>query len=487
MGTTSGSSDTTSTQPYIQSGPSVQSAGLAAQAQINAANVAANAATQNTTSAIQALMGEYGTALQYASPAINTGNQAMAQMNYMLGLPAVNPGSAPVAPTAPTLQDAENSLTSSQINSYLQDNLTFGSIPGGYNAGIGQYQANGEAGTEYVGYGSAPGGTWSTSAPAGTPTTNGADYMSTYGQLYGDPNIRADATIGAAQDELTSVLDPRYQTNMQIYNQQNNAWDAQENLYNQYSAKGQATPANISNIVDNLPGFQFAQQQGLNQIQNSASASGMLNSGNLLQSLDQFGQGLSEQYYNNYMGQLAGLAGMGNQASAMAGQGATSVGNTTAGLYSNLGNTQANAALAAGQASASSFLSPVAFQQVQMTPYTTSSQTNSTQSNPMGGLSQGVGLLSSLGGLFSSSSFKDKVNTPSTKEILANVDRMQLDRWTYKDIDVVHLGPYAEEFKELFGVGDGRTINIIDLFGVLLGSVKELSAKVKELQEVKHA
>ncbi len=46
-----------------------------------------------------------------------------------------------------------------------------------------------------------------------------------------------------------------------------------------------------------------------------------------------------------------------------------------------------------------------------------------------------------------------------------------------------HIGPMADQFKELFNLGDSsKTINLIDAFGVCLSAIKALSARVRELE-----
>jgi hypothetical protein len=498
---TQGQSSTSSTQPYIMSGLTPYAANEAASAQIGAAQAAAQAATQNTTSAINALMGQYSTALTYANPTINTGNQASAQENYMLGLPAVNPGAAP---TAPTMGQA-TAPSNSQIQQYIQQNSTEVIDP---VTGQPILQAGGTGPMlDYTGQGAVnnindPGFlNGGTGANAGTVP----QWQKDLGMAAGDYGSAAslsqpwNAASGATQAleaQQQPALQAAYNQAQTQYQQQLGQYNQQQGLYNQYQAQGQATPTDISDIVSNLPGFQFAQQQGINGIQNAASASGQLNSGNLLESLNQYGQGISQQYYQNYMGNLNNLAQQGTSATNNAMQGATNVGNSVAGAYTNQGNAQANSDLAAGQAMASSYTSPVANQQVVMTPYTTSSNTSTSGSSSsdanVGGLlggaasiSSGGGLGSVLGGFFSSKELKTSYGSVNTKDILAKVDQMTLDKWSYKTLDQKHIGPYAEEFKELFEVGDGKTINMIDLFGVMLGSIKELSAKVKELQEHK--
>jgi len=409
-----GSSEQSSTQPYIMSGPSYQAATLAAQAQINAAKIAAQAATQNTNSAIKALMGQYATGLTYANPAINTGNQAMAQMNYMMGLGAVAPGTKPTAPDAPTLAQAGKKITQAQLLQEAQSymgaravkapdggNFTFGVYtgPGSYNNVPQLYkdsQAAGTAGTSFLGtpgYTDIGGYTTGLSMEPG-----GAGVIDQANTILQNKTIQQALRDDLAQRYLDDTLMPQYEQSMQTYNQQNEQWEKQKALYDQYTAKGVATGNDIGAIVTNLPGFQYAQKQGLSSIQNAASARGMLNSGNLLRGLDQFGQELSQTYYQNYMGNLSNLAGMGQQATGQAIQSANNLGSNLASAYTGLGNAQANSALAAGQATASSYLTPVMNQQVSMTPYTTSSSGSSSSG---GGFLQNISSAAGLlGGLF---------------------------------------------------------------------------------------
>jgi hypothetical protein len=78
------------------------------------------------------------------------------------------------------------------------------------------------------------------------------------------------------------------------------------------------------------PDYQFAFQQGLNALQNSRAAQGMLRSGNTLQGITQFGQGLASQQFGNYRSALQQLAGIGAGAAGGAGQMAQQAGAATA-------------------------------------------------------------------------------------------------------------------------------------------------------------
>lgn len=62
------------------------------------------------------------------------------------------------------------------------------------------------------------------------------------------------------------------------------------------------------------PGYQFAMDQGTQAALRGASAGGMLNSGNTLAALTQFGQGLADQEFGSWLNRLSGQSGQGLQA-----------------------------------------------------------------------------------------------------------------------------------------------------------------------------
>jgi len=84
--------------------------------------------------------------------------------------------------------------------------------------------------------------------------------------------------------------------------------------------------------------------------------------------------------------------------------------------------------------------------------------------------------------ILSSKAVKESKRPVSAGEILAAMKELPVERWKYINHKEDHIGPYAEDFRELFGVGDGKTIDVIDAIGVLMASVKALA---KELDEVK--
>ena len=70
-------------------------------------------------------------------------------------------------------------------------------------------------------------------------------------------------------------------------------------------------------------------------------------------------------------------------------------------------------------------------------------------------------------------------------QTLDKLAQLSVEEWSYKaefDDPSRHASPYAEEVRDVFGLGDGKTIPVIDLIGITLKAVQELAAEVKELK-----
>lgn len=81
----------------------------------------------------------------------------------------------------------------------------------------------------------------------------------------------------------------------------------------------------------------------------------------------------------------------------------------------------------------------------------------------------------------SSRDYKENNEPTSSKGILKKLGKLNIEKWNYKEDDIKHLGPMAEDFKEIFGVGDGKTIALVDVVGVVLSSIKALSEQIDQL------
>jgi hypothetical protein len=65
---------------------------------------------------------------------------------------------------------------------------------------------------------------------------------------------------------------------------------------------------------------------------------------------------------------------------------------------------------------------------------------------------------------------------PITSAYKKKLKELPLYTWKYKGDDTTHMGPIAEEFHEKFGIGDGKTLHLADVMGVMLGATKEALA-----------
>jgi hypothetical protein len=87
----------------------------------------------------------------------------------------------------------------------------------------------------------------------------------------------------------------------------------------------------------------------------------------------------------------------------------------------------------------------------------------------------------------SSKAKKENFQGLALNQILDNIDNLPIMRWNYKgeDSSIQHIGPFAEDFHDLFQLSgaDNQTINYTDGIGVSLAGVKALSTQFKELKD----
>ena len=85
-----------------------------------------------------------------------------------------------------------------------------------------------------------------------------------------------------------------------------------------------------------------------------------------------------------------------------------------------------------------------------------------------------------IGGIMGAGSARDIKNTQGPVDEGAILDallQIPVDRWTYKGETQEHIGTFAEDFRDAFGVGDGRSIEFVDAIGVLMAAVKALAER----------
>ncbi|MGE4259208.1 MAG: tail fiber domain-containing protein [Candidatus Babeliales bacterium] len=97
----------------------------------------------------------------------------------------------------------------------------------------------------------------------------------------------------------------------------------------------------------------------------------------------------------------------------------------------------------------------------------------------LGSLAQGAAALYGA----SSGSFKTDKEEVDKAAILDAVTSMRVEKWRYNwsEKDDKHIGPYAEEFKEKTGLGDGKSINMLDAMGIMMAAIQALNEKVEKL------
>ena len=105
-------------------------------------------------------------------------------------------------------------------------------------------------------------------------------------------------------------------------------------------------------------------------------------------------------------------------------------------------------------------------------------------SNPtLGPLQMGSGAYVSAGGVWTNASdrnVKENFVAVTPAAILEKIDALPLLEWNYKNEDpsVRHIGPVAQDFYAIFGVGNSSTsISTIDPSGVALAGIQALDAK----------
>jgi len=96
--------------------------------------------------------------------------------------------------------------------------------------------------------------------------------------------------------------------------------------------------------------------------------------------------------------------------------------------------------------------------------------------------------LSSSGDWTNSSdmNLKENFTEIDIQELLGKIAALEISEWNYKadDDDVRHIGPVAQDFHALFGLGaDDKAISTVDPAGIALAAIKELYLTTEELKQ----
>lgn len=109
-------------------------------------------------------------------------------------------------------------------------------------------------------------------------------------------------------------------------------------------------------------------------------------------------------------------------------------------------------------------------------------QAAASASQSQSSMVSGLGSIAGMAMMMSSKTFKeDKREAGDGIEMLK---KMPVQKWKYKDgisDSGEHIGPYAEDFQQATGLGDGKSIAMQDALGVTMKAVQDLSDKVDQL------
>ena len=156
------------------------------------------------------------------------------------------------------------------------------------------------------------------------------------------------ANTAAQNDALQSQI---YSSNKGLAQPYINAGDSAETALNGFLGLGGDPAATQKAFNDylNSTGYQFNLNQGLDAVNQSKAAQGLLGSGSTLKALDAYGTGLADQYGQQYVGNLQNEVSTGQNAV----NGLTGAGQSYANAVSANNNTAAATSASAGLANAS--------------------------------------------------------------------------------------------------------------------------------------
>ncbi len=309
-------------------------AGLLGQ---GAANAASSMAQNQAVNAVKSINQQYAAATSGLRPYTQTGIQALDQLNQYLGLDPYK-AIAPTNPLAPTIQNLQKGITDDEVKNYINQNLAPTYNDAGDYFGFNQY----------VGPGSENQSTFS------TPNAGGSTAVGSKGAVakdlrdfYKDPNVWNNALMNIAKNKMP-LAEEQYQGQLTQYNTDLANYNQAQEWAGQYGTP--LTQDQITNNITNQPGYAAELAQGTDAITKNAASRGFLGSGAILKGLMSYGQNTLSKYYNNTLANLSTIAQSGQSAATQQSNLLANQGNSLAGIYTQLGDTQANAALGGANA-----------------------------------------------------------------------------------------------------------------------------------------
>lgn len=118
------------------------------------------------------------------------------------------------------------------------------------------------------------------------------------------------------------------------------------------------------------------------------------------------------------------------------------------------------------------------------TQYQQQMQSYQAKQAGIGGLFGALGTVVGAMPWASSGDIKHDKMPVDDEQALGAVRKMPVEAWTYNEGQGDggrHIGPYAEDYTEATGQGDGTSIDPITMNGVLLGAVRALDKKITQL------
>lgn len=164
-------------------------------------------------------------------------------------------------------------------------------------------------------------------------------------------NAGIQAGLGQLQNSFgqgQQALNTNYAAALAPYTQNYGTASSGQNQLASLLGFGPQGSAGIQNTLQNLPGYQFALNQGSQNVLRNQAATGQVDSGATDIALQNLGQGMASQNYNNYLSQLQPFLGAANSAAGGVAGVNTGLGNALNQSFQNVGNAQYGAATSQG-------------------------------------------------------------------------------------------------------------------------------------------
>lgn len=188
------------------------------------------------------------------------------------------------------------------------------------------------------------------------------------------------------------------------------------------------------------------------------------------------------------------------QQEAAQGQQAQNMGMTNANSVMNVGNVQQNLGQQSLSQQYQNFLNQQQWPEQQygflqsafrQQPFlnnmggTTTGNTSAQMPQPSGFQNAlGLGFLGlGAASIFSSRDYKEGGVVANPDDALDAIEQLPLEMWRYKGSPDPHLGTYAEEFQHVTGLGDGKTIPLVDAIGLAFGGLQAVARHLHRLEQ----